>query len=104
MLASHRSRTRLAFLTPFFALLVFLIDGFFTVAAFLDVTGAFFEVVADFLAVVAFSAGALVLLAVAFFAEAGLDDSTAFFVEVPLLDGGLVFYDRLSNIQRKKVR
>jgi uncharacterized membrane protein len=91
MLASRRSRTRLTFLASFFALLVFLVDGFFAVAAFLDVTGAFFEEVADFFAVAAFSAGALVLLVVAFFAEAGLDDSTAFFVDVPLLDGGLVF-------------
>jgi len=80
------------FLVSFFALVVFFVDGFFTVAAFLEAAGAFFGA-ADFLAVMAFrlSARALVLPVVAFFAEVGLVVSTAFLVDVPFLEGGLVF-------------
>jgi len=79
------------FLTSFFALVVFLVDGFFTVAAFFDVAGAFFGAAADFLTVVAFSFDTLVLVAAAFFAGVGLDDSVAFFMDMPFLDGGFVF-------------
>jgi hypothetical protein len=95
---------RLAFLTSFFALVVFLVGGFFTVAAFFEVAGAFFGAAADFLTVVVFSFDTLVLLAAAFFAGVGLDDSVAFFVDVPLLDGGFVFCDRLSHVQRERAQ
>jgi hypothetical protein len=91
-------------LTSFFALVVFLVDGFFTAAAFFEVAGAFFGAAADFLTVVAFSFDTLVLVAAAFFAGVGLDDSVTFFVDVPFLDGGFVFCDRLSNVQRKRAQ
>jgi hypothetical protein len=96
----HGSSKGPAFLTSFFALVVFLVDGFFTVAAFFEVAGAFFGAAVDILAG-AFAFDTLVLLAAAFFAGVGLDDSVAFFVDVPFLDRGFVFCDRLSHVQRE---
>jgi len=77
------------FLVSFFVLVVFLVDGFFTVAAFLVVVVAFFVDTAGFLVVEAFSVD-LVLLAGAFFVGAAFAFSVAFFT-VELFLGGLVF-------------
>jgi len=78
------------FLVSFFALVTFfVVAGFFAVASFLVTAGAFFGAAADFFTPL--SAGALVLLVVAFFVGAALTVSVAFFADVPFLDGGLVF-------------
>jgi len=79
----------------FFVLVVFLVDGFFTVAAFLVVVEAFFVEAEGFLVVGAFSVEVLVLLAGAFFAGAAFVFA-AFFVVVLFL-GGCVFCIGLSD-------
>jgi len=86
-------------LVSFFALVVFLVGGFFTVAAFLVVVGAFFVYAEGFLVVDAFSAGALVLLADDFLAGAALVFSVAFFVVVLFL-AGCAFCIGLSDCRR----
>ncbi len=79
--------------------MVFLVDGFFTVAAFLVAVGAFLAAAADLFVPEDLSAGILVLAAAAFFAGTALVVS-AFFVEGAFLDGGLVFCDRLNKTLR----
>jgi len=78
------------FLTSLFVLVVFLVDGFFTVAAFLVAVGAFLVAAADFFVLEDLSAGVLLLAAAAFFAGTALVLS-AFFADGAFLDGGLVF-------------
>lgn len=86
---------RLTFLVSLFALVVFLEDGFFTVAAFLVVDA--FLGAAGFLVAADLSAGVLVLVVAAFFAGAALVVSVGFFAEDAFLDGGLAFYSTLSK-------
>jgi hypothetical protein len=85
----------LTFLESVLALVVFLVDGFFTVAAFLVVEAAFLEAIAGFFVVVDLSVGVFVLVVAAF-----LVVSVAFFAEGAFLDGldgGLVFCKELSD-------
>ena len=81
----------LTFLASFFALVAFLADGFFTVAAFLVVEVAFLGAAAGFFVLADLSVVVLVLVAVGF-----LVVSVAFFAEDGFLDGGLVFCKGLN--------
>jgi len=77
------------FLVSFFALVVFFVDGFLAVTAFLVVAGAFLGAAGFF--VEALSVDGLVLLVAAFFTGTAFLVSGAFFAGAGFLDGGLVF-------------
>lgn len=84
-----------------FALVVFLADGFFTVAAFL-VVGAFLGAT-GFLVVTDLAAGVFVLVMAAFFGGAALVVSVDFFAEEDFLDGGLAFYCTLNKVSLQEI-
>ena len=79
------------FLTSVFVLVVFLVDGFFTVAAFLVVEVAFLVATAGFFVVEDLLVAVLALVMVGFLAV-----PEAFFVE-GFLDGGLAFCRGLND-------
>ena len=86
------TQEKLAFLVSFFALVVFFVDGFFTVAAFLVAAGAFFGAATDFFVLAVLFVDVLALPRAAFFAGTALVTS----VVLAFLEGGWVFYDRLD--------
>jgi len=75
---------------------VFLVDGFFTVAAFLVVDA--FLGAAGFSVVTDLAAGNLVLVVAALFGGADLVVSVDFFAEDAFLDGGLAFCSTLNKV------
>ena len=87
------TRGRLAFLVSFFALVVFFVDGFFTVAAFLVAAGAFLGAATVFFVLAVLFVAVLALPRAAFFAGTALVTSA----DLAFLEGGWVFYYRLNN-------
>lgn len=94
---SRSCRKGLAFLVSFFALVVFLVDGFFAAVVFLVAAGAFFGAATDFFAVAVLFVVVLDLPRAAFFAGAALVDSALVFLE-----GGWAFCKRLNNTPLEK--
>lgn len=84
----------LTFLASVLALVVFLVDDFFTVAAFLVVEVAFLGAAAGFFVVADLSVAVLVLVVTAFLV------SVAFFAGGAFLDGGLAFCGELNDTTR----
>lgn len=94
-----RSRGKLTFLVSVFVLVVFFVDGFFAVAAFLVVAGAFLGAATGFFVLAVLFADVLDLPRAVFFAGTALVTS----VVLAFLDGGWVFCDRLNNAPQKRV-
>jgi hypothetical protein len=95
------TQERPTFLTSFFTLVVFFVDGFLAVAAFLVVAGAFLGAAGFFVG--ALSADGLVLLVTTFFAGTAFLVSEAFFAGGVFLDGGLVFCHSLKPSRHKRM-
>ena len=91
-------RKGLAFLTSFFALVVFFVDGFFATVVFLVAAGAFFGAATGFFVVAVLFVVVLDLPRAAFFAGAALAAS----VDLAFLEGGWAFCRTLNNTSQKK--
>jgi hypothetical protein len=87
----------LTFLASVFALVVFLVDVFFTVAGFLVVEVALLGAAAGFFVVADLSVAVLALVAAAFLV------SGAFFAEGAFLDGGLAFCEGLNDTTAREM-
>jgi hypothetical protein len=87
----------LTFLASVFALVVFLVDVFFTVAGFLVVEVALLGAAAGFFVVADLSVAVLALVVAAFLV------SGAFFAEGAFLDGGLAFCEGLNDTTAREM-